>query len=786
MNKALFILSLLVPFVVISQVGPGVWQDHTGMSSAYSVTKRGETVYASYYNGLVKFNEAELSLESMNKINGLSDIGIRLIRTNPYNNKVLVVYDNSNIDILDEQDNVTNYAGIKLKTFNGSKVIHEITFDGALAYFACGFGIIVFDTEKLEIKETYFIGPLGSQLEVNQVAIKDSLVFAATPIGMFKGNRNTILNNYKNWKQDSTSLPKGYYTGVVNVQGTVLCFYSAWWLDNSKSDQDTIYRYVNNQWEMNSLFFGKNLSLIKPGPVYNNLFSAFSNSALVVWDANTGVPVQQYNVVNNEVSYGTKADAFIGRNYSGNVATWLADTYFGLVRFYNFFDPITRVNRNGTHSRFVANVDVFKGKVAVSPSYIKNTGNGNYLLEGINVMKDQEWTYIPCKDADGDPIEDVTWAFYDRLDSRVLWVASLTYGIIKYADNKVVKYYNPGTTPGMPVAYTAPKYATRCTGISTDKDGNIWFSHAGMKEYLSVIKRNGQYQNFVFDRPRGYCRKTFVDKNNYVWMLHEDGEGITVFNHKNFSVPVKDGAGANYKILTNSVGEGNLQSKEVYSIAEDKDGKIWIGTSAGISVMYNSSAIFSGGSYDAQPIKIVQDGNVELLLGKETVACIVIDGANNKWVGTLQGGVYCFSPDGLKELHHFTKENSALYSNTVLDMAYDEVTGDVFIGTDAGVQSYRGIVVAGEEKYSDVYAYPNPVKPNYNGSVLIRGLMDNSIVKITDESGNMVWETKSTGGQVEWPLQTFAAARVTSGVYVVYASTTNGEFKAAAKILVIN
>lgn len=784
MNKVLFFFALLLPLFAFPQVGPGVWQDHTSISSAYSVTKRGEMVYASYFNGLIKFKDEELSPEAMSKINGLSDIGIRLLRTNPHNNKLLVIYENSNIDVLDEDDNVTNYAGIKLKTFNGSKIINEVTFDGPFAYLACGFGIIVFDTDKLEIKDSYFIGPEASQLNVNQVAVRDSLVFAATPIGIFKGNKNTILNNFKNWKLDTVSLPKGYYTGVVNVQGNILAFFSQARLN--KNGEDTIFQYLNGSWKSHPLFLNKQLNLLKPGPVYKSMFSAFDNSSFLVWDVNTGVLLQLFNVVDNEVSYGTKRDAHIGVNYSTNITHWIADSYFGLYRAYNFFDPITRVNRNGTRSRLVANIDIHKGKVAVSPSYIKNTGNGNYFLEGINVMKDQEWKYLPVKDADGDPVQDITWVFNDRFDTRVMWAASLTYGIIKFSDNKIVKYYNPATTPDMPVAFPSPKYATRCTGISSDKDGNIWFSHAGMKEYLSVIKRNGQYQNFSFDRARGYCRKTFVDKNNYVWMLHEDGEGITVFNHKNFSAPLREGAGANYKILTNSVGEGNLQSKEVYSIAEDKDGKIWIGTAAGISVMYNSAAIFGGGSYDAQPIKIVQDGNVELLLSKEIVSSIVIDGANNKWVGTMQGGVYCFSPDGLKQLHHFTKENSALYSNTVLDMAYDEVTGDVFIGTDAGVQSYRGVVVAGEEKYTDVYAYPNPVKPNYTGKVLIRGLMDNSIVKITDESGNMVWETKSTGGQIEWPIQTFAGNRVTSGVYVVYASTTNGEFKAATKILVIN
>ena len=182
----------------------------------------------------------------------------------------------------------------------------------------------------------------------------------------------------------------------------------------------------------------------------------------------------------------------------------------------------------------------------------------------------------------------------------------------------------------------------------------------------------------------------------------------------------------------------------------------------------------------------MQDGNVELLLGKEVVTSIVVDGADNKWIGTQTGGVYCFSPDGLKELYHFTVDNSPLYSNAVLDIDYDEVTGDLFFGTELGLQSYRGKIVKGEDNYSNVYAYPNPVKPNYNGTVLIRGLIDNSVVKIVDESGNLAWEGKSTGGQIEWGIANFSGNRVASGVYIVYATSTDGEKRAVSKILVTN
>ena len=127
-----------------------------------------------------------------------------------------------------------------------------------------------------------------------------------------------------------------------------------------------------------------------------------------------------------------------------------------------------------------------------------------------------------------------------------------------------------------------------------------------------------------------------------------------------------------------------------------------------------------------------------------------------------------------------------LISNTIIDVNYDKITGDIFIGTDLGVQSFRSVIIEGDEKYNDVYAFPNPVRSNFPGTVFVRGLIDNSVVKIVDQNGNLVWETKSQGGQIEWPVKTLSGNRVSSGVYIVYASSTDGEQKAVSKILVIN
>jgi hypothetical protein len=465
---------------------------------------------------------------------------------------------------------------------------------------------------------------------------------------------------------------------------------------------------------------------------------------------------------------------------NGENSYWIADRYNGAFQTFGPFPfyPQNVVKINGTYSNLISNIDILDGEVATSPSAPTQGGGTEFVTEGINLFKENNWSYIKSKEFNNDEIYDINYVYFDRKDRSRVYASSWGSGLLEYKDKQLVAIYNASNS-AMPELYPG---ATRCSGMCMYNDGNLWFANSDSKNYVTVKKKNGSFQSFTFDVGK-FTRKVFVDKNNYIWALHERQAGITVFKHNNFSSPVQN---VNYKVLTKDLGVGNLGSNSIYSIAEDKDGKIWIGTDAGIRVFYNPTNIFTSSNFDAQPIKIVQDGNVELLLEKDVVTSIVVDGANNKWVGTLDGGIYCFSPDGLQQIYHFTKDNSPLYSNTIVDINYEKVTGDIYIGTDLGLQSFRGIIIEGEDKYSNVYAYPNPVKPNYQGTVFVRGLIDNSVVKIVDESGNLVWETKSQGGQIEWPLKNLSSNRVSSGVYIVYATTTDGEQRAVSKVLVIN
>lgn len=760
-------------------MGPRTWEDHLSINSCNSVTKAGSTIYASYGNGIIYFNESEVSPRALNKINGLNDVGVRVLRANPHNNKVLVIYDNCNIDVIDAQGNISNYPDIKFKSFSGRKIVNDVTFSKNLAYLACGFGIVVFDTEKLEILDTYVIGLNGSYLEVKQVALTDSLIMAATTAGMLEANyKRDLLVNFKNWKWDTVNIPKGPYVGVLNGAGQSICCYSPFSENNAIKGKDTFYiRTGNGPWQKYAPLGGMGQTIMRLGPVQGDIFGVTDLSGYVARRINTGDLVMHINSFNGQVDYGTIRDAYFSIDHTANRSYWIADVRFGLYQAYSYwpFYPQTRVTRNGTNSKLVSNIDILNGRVAVAPAYVSNTGTGTYSREGLNILEDGEWSYLPLQGQNGEEIIDVTSVLLDRFDKSTVWAGTWNYGILEYKDKKLVAAYTPSNTNMPEIGPRDP----HVIGLAQDKDGNVWFANSEQKRFLGVIRKvDRQYIGYEFDAGR-FVRKVFIDKSGYIWVLHEREGGITVFKHNNFSNPV-------YKVLSKDAGNGKLESNAVYCIAEDKDGKIWVGTASGISVFYNPSQVFSNSNFDAQPIKIVQGGNVELLLGNQIVTAIAIDGANNKWVGTANGGVFCFSPDGIRQIHHFTAANSALYSDAVIDINYDENTGDVFIGTEQGLQSYRSITVKGEEFYENVYAYPNPVKPGYSGTVLVRGLMDNSVVKITDVAGNLVWETKSFGGQIEWPVKTLSGNRVSSGVYIVYAATPTGESKAMTKVLVVN
>lgn len=201
--------------------------------------------------------------------------------------------------------------------------------------------------------------------------------------------------------------------------------------------------------------------------------------------------------------------------------------------------------------------------------------------------------------------------------------------------------------------------------------------------------------------------------------------------------------------------------------------------------MSNVSNFQSESQLKANPIIINEDDLAQELLYEQFITSIAVDGANNKWIGTADSGVFMVSPNGQETKYHFTINNSPLPSNDVTDVKINAKTGEVFIATNKGLVSFNGIATGASDDLSNVYVYPNPVRPTYTGTVKVAGLIDKANVKITDIEGNLVYEVTASGGTIEWDTTAFGKYKVASGVYMVFISAEEGGETKVKKVMII-
>jgi hypothetical protein len=276
-----------------------------------------------------------------------------------------------------------------------------------------------------------------------------------------------------------------------------------------------------------------------------------------------------------------------------------------------------------------------------------------------------------------------------------------------------------------------------------------------------------------------------VDKSDQVWFINSNpdgaaGDGLTDFDSN--GTP-EDPTDDNFYHLHAGAGTGNLPDNTVLSLACDKNNNIWVGTANGIGIVNHCSSPYSGSApCDADRPIVQYDQFAGYLFDGNAVTAIAVDGANRKWVGTGDG-VWLLSADASKIIYRFTKDNSPMPSNTIMKIAIDDVTGDVYIGTDQGLVSYRSTATEGGTTNNNVIAFPNPVPPGYSGTIAISGLVANADVRITDINGQLVFKTKALGGQAVWSGVDYTGHRPQSGVYLIFVSNNDGTQTFTSKLV---
>ncbi len=419
-----------------------------------------------------------------------------------------------------------------------------------------------------------------------------------------------------------------------------------------------------------------------------------------------------------------------------------------------------------------------------------------YLTDGVYHFSGESWkNYNRGNNQAFDSISDMTCVVTDPENPAHAMVGTWSEGVIEFINGEVENVYSDNNSSLQ--EWELAGYVA-VSGVAFDSYNNLWVANSSAPNILSVKKTNGEWRSFnLGSNATGInTAKMIVDSYNQKWIMVRADHQLLVYTDNN---TIDDPTDDILRTLTNATGLGSLPGNKILSVCEDRDGEIWLGSDEGIGVIYSPGNIFTGGNYDAQRILVEVDGYVQYLLESESVTAIAVDGENRKWIGTERAGVFLLSPDGTEEIHHFTVENSPLYSNLIVDIEINDVTGEVFFGTDKGIISYKSTAPGPDPNdTTGVVVYPNPVREGYKGYIAIKGLMPGADVKITDVSGNLIFATKvdNEGTQAEWKVEengeikfsgtNFSGRKASTGVYLVFATDESGNEKLVTKILFIN
>lgn len=750
MNKILPFALLIIGFTfsaIAQEIPIGTWQSHYSYLTANTVELVKDKIFVGS-NQLVSYSLVEHDYNTYSKVNGMSDVSIKLIRYDASTDFTLIVYENSNIDLM-QGEIFYNIPDIKNKNINGSKKINNVYFKNNLMYLATDFGIVILNPARKEIKQTYVLQNASTVLNIFDLTTAKDSFFVATSNGIFKANEsNAALQNYSNWEL-TNSTPTNY---IINFHDSIYTtsnknLYS---LNNS----NLIVLYTSSE-EIIRLRAGKNNFYICENGDSKRLVSYFTKNGIYINSSNQMNPQDVVEINDNEI--------------------WVADLWFGMARLNNRkekeeFHP-NGIFSNSTYSVKVANNDLY----AIAGAQVDWTFI--YNRQGISKLDPSgNWTYY--NQFVGTPAMDTITDIVDiEVDKRnnYLYGASFIGGLVEFhPDNTTSVFKSNGYVEQFGGTY-------RIANLVMDKKNNLWMSNYGAEYPLVVKKSDGSWQKFKFPYPssNNTASEIVIDDIEQKWLVAPRGVGVFVLND-NETIDNKNDD--KIKFIQKGSGLGNLPTNDVNCITKDKNGKIWIGTSDGIAIINCPESIMNKSGCDAELKVVKYDLDAGKLFQTENVVTIAVDGANNKWIGT-NNGVWLISDDAEKIIFRFTEDNSPLPSNEINKITVNPTTGIIYIATNKGLVSFRGSATDGAKTNDDLLVFPNPVESNYSGTIAIKGLVENADVKITDVAGQLVYRTKSLGGQAVWNGKNYLNKRPRTGVYYVFVTNADGSETKTGKFI---
>ena len=767
--KVVFFLFCTISQLSYAQKLPlGTWTAHIPLQNATSVCESKDYVYASCQNGVIGVNVDNDYLEKYTKVSGLAEVFTSEIGYDTTTSTLVITYQNSNIDLINN-GKITNLPYLKDAAITGDKKIYSVFCTNGKAYLGLGYGLMVIDLIKNEISETYTFNTGISSIRVNAIFADDNQIFCATSYGVLRGRiaDNVNLLNFNNWTKYSVGIPQDNATAITKFDNKIFA-----------SIDNTIYQFDGTNW---SFFFSDaGWKTTHLNNSYNqflivqqrNPVSSLADVRIGKWNGSA------FNFITNQNNIVFPLQLLQDKNGS----LWHADLYRGLIHQEgaNFAAKIP----NAPFAMASREMAFLNGTIWSSSSGIRN----GWAPDGLPESK----YFYACNDYNWTNYNQYTNPALDSFNQIAVVQAipaenKLIFGAAGFSDGGIIEYSVADNS------IKAQKYAVnggqsfRITGADLDGQGNVWFSNAySSAAPLICRKSDGSYLYFNSSYLTGTLAKSvLVDDNNQIWIGKEAGDGgIVVLNYGN---DIEDKSDDQYFLLSAGRGYGNLPSNNVICMAKDEDGTLWLGTSRGIAIV-SCSGYVTDNACEAEQICIDRkdgSGFCDNLLEDEIINCITVDAANRKWIGTANG-LFLVSADGQKTLRYFNDVNSPMLANNVRSVTINPQNGDLFIGTEKGICTYRADATTTDETTEKPFVYPNPVAHDYTGPIAIKGIPNDCNVKIMDISGNLVYQTTALGGQAIWDGNLISGTRAATGVYVALCVGTDKKEKAKLRFVLIH
>lgn len=746
----------------------GEWKAYLSYQYTDQLLLTPQKAYAIAEQHLYAVDKSSNTLHPLSKVDGLSENNVQAIGYCPQNDVLILVYNNANIDLVRGDGSIYNIPDLLEKNWSVDKTVYQIYIEQDKAYLACGFGIMVVDLTKREIKDTYIVGVNAQKEPIYGITADETHLYALSKTAIYKADKNANLLDFAVWQESPISLPIGtLYQQLYATNGQLFTI----------QDKTKIWQYKDNDWRV---FFEGDEKTVSWSQ---------NNQGIYITGGSKGIfhysyQLEQVAYYENYALMACIEDSNVWFVAGGNaVACRKSPTQLDIITISSM--------PNAT----VKELQIQNGMLTVAPGgYWTN----RYLNPcQIPMMRNEQWLNHTDQSMHTllftDYVLDVTSVAINPNHPDQFYFTTWGEGLFQVTDGVVSQVFNETNSNGFFVsAIPGNDHYVRLDGLTYDDKGNLWLlnTYSGIK----VLDTENNWHQLPY-QPLMDCSslRHLLFTKSLNWCVNVRSKpGVFVFANNKTLTDMSDDK---YRFF----GGSDFIDKDgktvlvdnVYDVAEGTDGTVWVGTNVGPILFNNLSKVFDA-SYRCTRIKIPRNDGTNLadyLLDGVAVQAIEVDAGNRKWIGTASAGAYLLSPDGKTTIHHFTAQNSPLTSNNIVDIAIDHQTGIVYFGTPEGLFAYRSDAMQEEDKATQetIYAFPNPVRPDFDGVITIAGLEENSTVWITDASANVVFQGQTSGGSISWNGRNASNQKVAGGVYFVLVSNgnSNNHRSVATKILIV-